>query len=503
MPGLDDLTPEERERLQALSAANPDATDARPQFKFGPDVEQTILACMLADRAFLVQANELIKPDYFPHLAREFICRVVQEHFEKYKDIPPRQVVHHELMEKVKNKGKPAYFWEAELNTIYDNYEPHLQIRDYLLDQIEEFAKVQAFKLAYKKSIDMVFGSDEGKWQKMADILKEPFLISRQRDLGLDYFQMLDERFARMKEKQATEVFTSGFPVLDIPLGGGIGRGEIAAWMGMPGTGKSVLLVKTAAANIVRGKKVLFLSLEMDADKIAKRFDAIFTRYNIQDLMVSKKEVINILRGIHKEDPDNRRLIIKQFAAGTADTATFRAYHSQLLQAEGFRPDLVIVDYVGEMRDYPGMKTWESRQRLCRDLRAWGIEEQHATYTALQPNRGGREQQEGGVIDDSFLADSFGQARVLDALWSINQSKKEKLALVCRINNIKMRDGKSGTQIYCKQNPQNLDFEHVEESDYRQFVSKVVEEAAANTTLNIDGQVGGRKKFKPNSDGGE
>lgn len=501
---IGELTPDEQQKLQALAAANPDGRDPSAQFTFGPEMEQTILATMLSDRFFLVQAVEMVKPEFFAHQAREVVCQVVRDYFEKYREIPTRQIMRAEVLERTKGKNKPPYFWEAELNTIYDSYEPHLQVREYLLDQIEEFAKVQAFKLAYKKSIDMVFGTEEGKWQKMADLLKEPFLISRQRDLGLDYFQMLDERFARMREKKDTEVFTSGFPILDMPLGGGIGRGEIAAWMGMPGTGKSVLLVKTAAANIVRGKKVLFLSLEMDADKIAKRFDSIFTRYGIQELMISQKEVIAALRGIHREDPANRRLIIKQFPAGTADTATFRAFHSQLQQTHGFRPDLVMVDYVGEMKDYAGMKTWESRQRLCRDLRAWGIEEQHATYTALQPNRGGREQQEGGVIDDSFLADSFGQARVLDALWSINQSKREKAALFARINNVKMRDGKSGTQIYVKQSPLTLDFEHVDDEVYKQGISAVVEETVSQ--VNIDGQVGGKKgkkasKFSQN--GGE
>jgi replicative DNA helicase len=489
-----DLSTEDQQRLQQLAEANPDRPDDRPRYVFGEEVERLVLAAMLADRFFLVQAADLVSPKYFVHSARETICEVVKAFFEKYKTIPSRPIVKAAVLA----TGRPTLMFEAELDTVYDCYEPQLHVRDYLLDQIEEFAKVQAFKQAYMRSVDLVLSSDQEKWGKMHDLLKQPFLISRQRDLGLDYFEMVDERYARLRERKETEAFTSGFPEFDIPIKGGIGRGEMAAWLGSSGTGKSVLLVKTAVANIIKGKKVLFLSLEMDADKIATRFDAMFTRIPLPDLMLSHKEVSQILRGIYSEDPARRKLIIKQFPAGTADVNTFRAFHSQLKQIHGFVPDLVIVDYVGEMKDYPNMKTYESRQRLCRDLRAFGIEEQHATYTALQPNRSGKQQEEGGVMDDSFLGDSYGQIRVLDALWGINQSKVEKAAGVCRISNIKLRDGKGGNQIYCKQDPKTLDFESIDLEDYKRLMTAVKEEIKDAATFKIVDGDRPKKAFKPN-----
>jgi hypothetical protein len=150
------------------------------------------------------------------------------------------------------------------------------------------------------------------------------------------------------------------------------------------------------------------------------------------------------------------------------------------------------------MKDYPNMKTYESRQRLCRDLRAFGIEEQHATYTALQPNRSGKQQEEGGVMDDSFLGDSYGQIRVLDALWGINQSKVEKAAGVCRISNIKLRDGKGGNQIYCKQDPKTLDFESIDLEDYKRLMTAVKEEIKDAATFKIVDGDRPKKAFKPN-----
>ncbi len=867
-----ELTAEELKQLSQLQ--NPDTPPEYGQYEFGPEMEQNILAAMMTDRAFMTQITDLVRPEFFRQAARQLICQVVRDYWEKYKDIPSKDIVRHDIYQKTKSGNKPLFFYEAELNACLDNFQVASSMRDYLLDQIEEFAKVEAFKYAYKKSASILLSKDPSKWNKMADILRDSFNVSRQKDIGLDYFAMLDERYARMKAAQENgEVFVTGFSPLDQAMAsGGIGRGEIAAFVALPGVGKthrkntpvlmfdgtikmcqdvvvgdlvmgpdskprkvlsthslmdwgyeikpvkgdsyvvngehilslknshrqgglnyrrhkgkgvryntafkyhpsrmgntniynisvndwfkqsnhfktkmkgwrtgvdfasksvlidpyilgvwlgdghssqpsftscdsevvnavycesaqrglvvraekniqyhihaknnncglgpsknslkndlrsygllqnkripydykvndretrlqllaglidtdgsmsnncydfinknkmladdvvflarslglaaymkecrkrcqtgaegtyyrvtisgdcsqipvkierkkcesrkqvkdhlltgitvvptnamemfygfevdgdhlfllgdftvvhnSVLLVQTAIENLNRGKKVLFLSLEMDQDKVAKRFDAMLADVGIQDLLLEHKYVIKTLRdGVLPEilmktgeDKDVTRLVVKQFPAGTADVNTFRAYTSQVYQSTGFRPDLVLVDYVGEMKDYPNMPTWESRQRLCRDLRAWGIEGGHATFTALQPRKEGREKSEGmGVMDDSSVADSFGQVRVLDAMWTVMQSRAEKTMSTARIYSAKVRDGVSGILINVKQNSETLRFSYIDKETYKNIMSLHKEQKGSDTV--IDGKASkSNNKFKPNSSGEE
>lgn len=145
---------------------------------------------------------------------------------------------------------------------------------------------------------------------------------------------------------------------------------------------------------------------------------------------------------------DKRLLVIKQFPAGTMTVNTLRAYMQQLHMI-GFKPDLLIIDYIGEMKDYPGMPTYESRFRIVRDLRGLATEENICIFTAMQPNKNARDAQNKdnnlgpGVIDDTNLADSYGQIRPLDGCWSINQMHGEKEAGIARIFVIKHRHGKS------------------------------------------------------------
>ncbi len=805
---VEDLT--EQEKMKLATCVNPDA-DNEAKFQFGPEIEQNLLAAMLSERSFLTQAKTLVNPKYFANTAREAICETLISYFDNYHAMPPKAVMKLEVAKTAAARKKNQLLYEAELNAIYANYEPELQYREYLLDTVEEFAKVQSLKLAYNKTVDIVFSQDADKWSRIWDILKQPFQISRNKDYGLDYFHAIEEWFARQKEKKdKQELFTSGFDTIDYSLGDGGGvAGELYGWMGMPGTGKTVLqgteclmfdgtmkkvedivvgdkvmgpdskprtvlathslmdwgyeivpskgesytvngkhvlslknshrqwhkgkkeyvmgfhnhparmgetdiynisvedflkepksfqakmkgwrvgvewdekkvsvdpyvvglwlgngipdnvepnnslysifeenylfdnkhiphdykinsrevrlevlaglidsnghmtcggfdfvnknetlardvvflarslglaayikpckkkcqtgvegdywlvsisgdcsvvpvriprkkapkrtqvkdvlltgikvvptnklqpfygfevdgdhlflhgdftvvhnsllLVKTSLANVMRGKKCLFLSLEMDADKVAKRFHSQLTKVNIHEIMANEKVVVDQVKGAlkdlheqwHQKIPDDKYLIIKQFPAGTLDLNGLRAFITQLSN-ESFKPDILIVDYVGELKDFAGMEIHDSRQRLCRDLRALGVELQHNTWTALQPNRGGRQAQKGmGVLDDDNIGDSYGQVRIFDGLWSINQSREEKQMNVARIFNIKLRDGKSNVSFPVFVSPQTLDIDQIGDDDYKEKMSHFKDTKMSDVAM--DGKI-----WKPN-----
>jgi hypothetical protein len=142
------------------------------------------------------------------------------------------------------------------------------------------------------------------------------------------------------------------------------------------------------------------------------------------------------------------------------------------LALNGFKADLVIIDYVGEFKDIPGLKKWESLQRIVRDLRGLAVEEQVCVLTAMQPNRAGREAQEGdGFIDDSEIGDAFGQIRPMDAVWSINVNKLEQDNKIGRIFVIKHRHGKSRFYFHFKQDPNTLDMIEIPVESYKDIRS--------------------------------
>ncbi len=496
MKDLNSITANEKALLESL--VNPD--DPREKkYRWDTRYQQEILAMLMCDKVFLIQSVQMIKPNYFVDRAHETICDIVFRYFDKYGQLPPKFNIKNEIKTRFPEDLKKQMIYIGEVEALSSSYIPGLESRDACIDKITEFAKEQALRSAVSITLDLLEKNESGKWGRIEDIFKKALLIDRNFDVGLDYFQSLEDRYDRMQaQTESKEVFITGFDSIDNPekglSAGGICRGEIASFMGMPGTGKSILLVKTAVQNIMRGKKVLYLSLEMDQDKIAKRFDAMLAVDNIRTLLERKVEVITALKDYVKGEEDKRRLIIKQFPAGTVDVKIIRAYLAQL-KLQGWIPDMMCVDYVGEFKDEDGIKTYESRQRAVRDLRGLAVEEEMAIFTAMQPNRRGREATDSsGVIDDDMLGDSFGQARPLDALWSINVNTAEKASGIGRIFVVKHRDGQSRNTFFFMQNKETLDFREISQEAYGSKMSQF----KVNKTDDIPIPSLESKKFKPN-----
>lgn len=462
---------------------NPDDSANQEKYNWDENFQRDIAGLLLNDRWFSLQCRDLIKFQYFTDEVHQQLCRVVFNYLDKYNHIPKKTFVIQEVLDLVKNKDAEIQnHYINETNLIYEAFVPNLEDRDYLLEKITNFAKLMAIKSAFDVCLGIIKKEPEGDntWTKIQTVLKEALLVDRNFEEGLDYFATFEERYQRMKQnEEAQEIFTSGFKAIDDALiGGGPHRGEMFSWIGLSGTGKSLALVTAALRNITQlNKKVLYVSLEMDEDKIAERFDAQLCNTEIGTLQENEETVKSRLKEFIGEKEDPKMLVIKQFPAGAMTVNTLKAYLQQL-HVIGFRPDLIIVDYIGEMKDHPNMPTYESRYRIVRDLRGLATEEDVCIFTAMQPNKSARDAQKidnnlgDGVIDDSNLADSYGQIRPLDGCWSINQMHCEKEAGVARIFVIKHRHGRSRFTFHVQYNDKTLAMSGIGKELYTKIMSE-------------------------------
>ncbi len=462
------------ETLQEVKGlVNPDGKKPEEfHYDWPHELQQRIIGSLLSDEYFLLQGLNLIRPQYFTNEAHAFFCKRLLKHYEEYTAKPDKGIMKMYIHEQTKGWQTPYYL--SELESCIDAYSPGAEKREFFLDRVTEFAKTQAMRSSFSKSLDMIMKNKNNiPWADVRHEIEEALLVERNVDIGLDYFETAEERYKRMKRaEEDKEKFPTGYNKIDVALSGGLCRGELAAVAGMSGQGKSIFLVNLAYINLKKMKKVLYVSLEMDEDKVAERFDALFTDINIMELLHSDDALGVVL----ENQPLSGKLVIKQFPAGQADVMTVRAYLSQL-QLHGFCPDMMIVDYVGEMRDLPGMKTYESRQRLVRDLRGLATEKNICVLTAMQINRGGRDALDGenakGYLDDDDLADSAGQVRPLDALWTLSQNAIEQKANIGTIFTSKHRSGKSRDFVYFRRDPKTLRMSEIAAETRNETVSAI------------------------------
>ena len=472
---MNELTAAQQELLESFS--DPEFGDSFPQ-NWDREFQRNILSMLLLDRYFLIQSTDLIVPEYFSDAVHKTICKILFKYWEEYKELPRKLYILHEIETTVDDPPRRVAC-ATELNVLYNSYKPGLDNRDYLQDNIYNFAQTLQLKTAFSSCLDImkqygIRNESEG-WTKVKSILRDALLFEKNFDEGLNYFDTYHERYDRIQsEESIKDRFVTGFDSIDRNIkGGGLSRGELAAVTAPSGVGKSLFLANVAVRNINRGKCVLYLSLEMKQDKVAERIDTMLTKVPIEELYSKQEKVFEGIESKVKDKLGNDRklLIIKEFPASSADINTLRAYNSQLV-LRGFKPDLVILDYVGEMKDYPDMKTCESRERLVRDLRRFAAEEDVCVFTALQPNRAGKNVSKDSYIDDEHFGDSIGQIRPMDACWSLNQNEEEESIGVLRLWVIKHRDGRSRFWVYLKKDPRTLTFTEIDKESYKNFCSK-------------------------------
>lgn len=438
-----DLTPEEQAKLEEMT--NPDV--AKPKFAWDDTFQRKLMGVLLTDQFTLIQAVDKLKAEYFSNEAHVIIAKILLKYFEERKVIPEKWIIEAELKEQLKERDATVQLhFLAELHSVYEYYVPGLETREYLIDKITYFAKVQAVKVAFGNSLEKMAKApeDDNTWSYVYEQMRQAMLIDRSYEPGVEYFLNLDEMFNRMDQVfEGKDRFTSGFAPIDEALtGGGLFNGQIASWIGLPGTGKSLALVRSAVSNVLLGHKVLYLTMEMDELGIMQRFTSQFAKLDINNLRGVKDEVYKTVEEFKSNWEDPNLLHVKQFPGGQMDVNGIRSFVAQL-GLRKWKPNLIIVDYVGEMKDDPSVKKYESAYRILRDLRAFGVEHGHCTQTCVQPNQTAAKLEIGQYIDESNIGTSFDQFKPLDAFWSINQQVLEKDAEVGRVFVIKHRNGRS------------------------------------------------------------
>lgn len=469
------------ELLNDPTLVDPDGEE-ESKYSWDEDFQRHVLALLVVDRIFLLQSLDLIRPSYFTSRAHQKICGIVFAFFKKYHVLPRKDFIAQEIKSDPslkENKSLPYFL--AELNVVCDYFRPGLEARDYLQDKITYFAKIQAVKQAFQDSLKEIAKDpeSEGTWEKVYDKMRNAMTIHQNFEVGIDYFNSIRERYLeKAVEDEEQDRFITGLHenVDKLITGGGYIRGEIISVVAGSGVGKSVMLACVTASNLLRGKRGVYISLELAERKVADRFDAILTGLPVQRLIEHKDEIydkLSTMKGVWRPDKGMGALIIKEFPSGTASVNTVRAYLSQL-RFRGYEPDFVIVDYIGEMADIPDIPLHQSREKLVRQLRAMASEEKVFVAVAMQPNRDYKKEKSGsdhGRIDDAHLADSYGQIRPLDGCFSLNQNDTEKKLGIGRCYVIKQRDGKSRYQFHLRFDPENLRITEISDMTYKQAMN--------------------------------
>jgi len=399
------------------------------------NLEQTVLRNVITNEPFMRRVLPFLKTKYFQGNYR-ILFRQLCKYVEKYNRLPTQEAIAIEL-EKSEVASSDRY---SDIVALLPGvFQKEKVDQDWLYDRTEEWCQERAIHLAIMESIDIIDGNSE-KFTKGAipDLLTQALAVGFDANIGHNYFDDVADRFAAYHTEE--EKIPFDLDLMNKITGGGIVKKTLSILLAGTGVGKSLAMCHMAAANLLDGKNVLYITMEMSEDKIAERIDA-----NLLDVPINQLEdmpedaFIDRVSKVKKKTSGN--LIIKEYPTAQAHSGHFRALLNELKLKKQFVPDVIYIDYLnicassrlkgmgGSINSYSYIKS------IAEEVRGLAVEFSAAVVSATQVNRTGFTNSDPGLEDTS---ESFGLPATADfmvALVSNEDLERDGMIMVKQLKN--------------------------------------------------------------------
>ena len=293
----------------------------------------------------------------------------------------------------------------------------------WLIDKTEEFCQDKAIYNAVLESISILDGKNKDHTKNaIPGILSDALAVSFDPSVGHDYLDDSDARydFYHTTERRIptdlvnfNKITKGGFPAKSLTIA-----------MAGTGVGKSLFMCHMAAAALVQGVDVLYITMEMAAEKIAERIDANLLNVNLDDLVALPKDQYD--RKINKiRSMTTGKLKIKEYPTATASVIHFRTLLNELNLKKSFKPQIIFVDYLNiccsaRMKLSSNINSYTYVKAIAEELRGLAVELDVPVVSATQLTRAGFGSSDPGLEDTS---ESFGLPATADIMFALITSE--------------------------------------------------------------------------------
>ena len=385
-------------------------------------IEQTILTNLLFDEVYARTTLPFLKTEYFSEQTEKLVYEQIDIFINKYNGLPTKETL---LIELGKVNGINENTYDGILKYIEDlSYEK--KDTTWLIDNTEEFCQERAIYNAIMESINII--DDKGKTKNLSKgsiptLLSDALSVSFDNSIGHDFIDNADARYEFYNKEEDRIPFDIEY--FNKITKGGLPNKTLNVLLAGTGVGKTLAMCHFAAANLLEGKNVLYITLEMAEERIAERIDANLLNIPLDELKGFPKKIyddkINKLKM-----KTGGKLIIKEFPTATVGSGHFRHLLNELKIKRNFKPDIVYIDYINlctssRLKYGSNVNSYTYIKAVAEELRGLAVEKALPVITATQLNRTGFTNSDPGLEDTS---ESFALPATVDFMCALISSEE-------------------------------------------------------------------------------
>mgnify|MGYP001181275885 CR=1 FL=1 len=380
-------------------------------------IEEVILRNLVGNEEYTRKVVPFLSNEYFHDSQEKVLFEEIAKHITKYNGLPTKETLLISL-DALDTITEDQFSDLSKLVSQIDADESKTD-EQWLLDETEKFCKDKALYNAIMRSINII---DDKKTTvgtgEIPAILSDALSVSFDPNVGHDYIEDSEERYDfyhRVEERIPFDL-----DMMNRISKGGLPNKSLNIIMAGTGVGKSLFMCHCAGANMLDGKNVLYITLEMAEERIAERIDA-----NLLDMDVSALRTLSKDKYIEKvskvQEKTVGKLIVKEYPTAVAGVGHFRHLLNELNLKKSFKPDIIYVDYLnicasGRIKPNANINSYTLIKAIAEELRGLAVENNLPVVSATQTTRSGFSNTDVELTD---TAESFGLPATADFMVAL------------------------------------------------------------------------------------
>lgn len=347
--------------------------------------EHLILANLINNEEYTRKVLPFLKSDYFQNYSETIVFQEIINFISQYNKLPNKDVLDIEISNR-EDLNESTFKECLDLAASLDADPVSI---DWLYDTTEKWCRDRAIYLALMESIQIADGKNEKKNRDaIPSILEDALAVSFDNHIGHDFLNDSEARFEYYNNIEAKIPFDIEY--LNRITRGGVTSKTLNVIMSLSNVGKSLIFTSLASSYLKQGKNVLYITLEMAEEEIAKRIDANCLDISIDEIHKVSKNFYTSNFSLFKTKTQGN-LIIKEYPTAGASVIHFKSLINELQLKKHFKPDVIIVDYLGICASSRLKKgaanSYEYVGAIAEELRGFAKEVEVPLWTGVQVNR--------------------------------------------------------------------------------------------------------------------
>tara|TARA_B110000858_G_scaffold131980_1_gene150125 strand:- start:2985 stop:4382 length:1398 start_codon:yes stop_codon:yes gene_type:complete len=383
-------------------------------------IERTALKHLIHTESYARKALPFLKEEYFNDRLEKLIFREISLFYDKYNTSPTNETLAIEL-----NARKDINDSEFQsITSTISTFKKEDINEEWLIQTTEKFCKDRAIHNAIMDGIQILDGKDKTHTPEyLPELLSNALSVSFDQKIGHDFIDEATARYDFYHTKEERVEFDLDF--MNRITRGGVPTKTLNIALAGTGVGKTLFMTHLAAANLLNGKNVLYITLEMAEERIAERIDANLLNVSMSDLPELPKMMYQ--DKIKKlEEKTTGKLIIKEYPTASAHAGHFKILLNELAIKKDFKPDVIYIDYLNlcvssRLKAGSSANSYTIVKSIAEELRGLAVEHNLPIFSATQTTRTGFGSSDIGLEDTS---ESFGLPATADFMFAIISSEE-------------------------------------------------------------------------------